>query len=77
MKTKWRNICRCKICGDIIESKTRHMWIQCKCGACFTDGGIDYCRRGWDPKYGGVEDVIENIVCKVGEKYEKEDEIRS
>ena len=53
------------------------MWVQCKCGACFTDGGTDYCRRGWDPKYGGVEDVIENIVCKVGEKYEKEDEIRS
>ena len=75
--SKWRNICRCKICGDIIESKSVHNYVECSCGACFTDGGTDYCRRGWDPKYGGVDDVIENIICKVGEKYEGEDEIRS
>lgn len=72
-KSNWRNICKCKKCGSIIESKSVHDFVSCKCGACFTDGGLDYCRRGWDPQYGGVEDVIENIVCKVGEKYEGEE----
>lgn len=62
MKTIYKNKCRCKICGDVIESKSRHDFVECKCGACFTDGGLDYVRRGWDPKYGDVDDVIENIV---------------
>lgn len=61
-----RNICRCKICGDVIESKTGHDFKWCQCGACFTDGGPGYTRRGWDPKYGGADDVIENLVCEVG-----------
>lgn len=63
---KFRNICRCKICGDVIESKTVHDFKWCRCGACFTDGGLEYNRRGWDPKYGGVDDVIENLICEVG-----------
>lgn len=41
-----RNICQCKLCGDIIESTHRHHFIWCKCGAIFTDGGKDYIRRG-------------------------------
>lgn len=72
MASKWRNICKCKICGDIIESKSVHNYVECSCRACYTDGGLDYCRRGWDPAYGDIKDVIENIVCKVGEKYEGE-----
>ncbi len=42
------NRIRCKICGDIIESRHRHDFVRCKCGACFTDGGHDYIRRGWE-----------------------------
>ena len=55
------NRIKCKICGDIIESKYRHDFVRCSCGACFTDGGHDYLRRGWDPKYGDKSDVIEEM----------------
>jgi len=44
------NKARCKKCGDIIESKSRHDFQQCKCGAIFVDGGKDYCRRGGNPE---------------------------
>lgn len=44
------NKARCKKCGDIIESKFRHDFKQCKCGAIFVDGGKDYCRRGGNPE---------------------------
>lgn len=40
------NKARCKKCGDVIESKFRHDFQSCKCGAIFVDGGRDYCRRG-------------------------------
>jgi hypothetical protein len=40
------NKCQCRLCGDIIESKHVHDFVRCKCGAIFTDGGLDYIRRG-------------------------------
>ena len=40
-----KNAIRCNICGDEIESKHRHDYMQCKCGACAVDGGHDYLRR--------------------------------
>ena len=43
-----RNMARCKRCNTIIESKHVHSFVQCKCGACFVDGGLDYLRRGAD-----------------------------
>ncbi|MFA5132531.1 MAG: NADAR family protein [Candidatus Paceibacterota bacterium] len=49
-----RNIAKCKKCGDVIESKYRHDFVQCKCGAIFVDGGHDYYRRG-----GNLEDFDE------------------
>ena len=44
-----RNSARCRNCGDEIESKHRHDFVVCKCGAIFVDGGKDYIRRGGDP----------------------------
>ena len=44
------NQARCKRCGDLIESKYRHDFVSCKCGAIFVDGGNDYCRRGGNPE---------------------------
>ena len=41
------NKVRCKKCNDIIESKYRHDFKSCKCGAIFVDGGTDYQRFGW------------------------------
>lgn len=42
-----RNAAQCKKCNDIIESKFRHDFRQCKCGNIFVDGGLDYRRCGW------------------------------
>ena len=47
-----RNRCKCKKCGDIIESKSVHDYVRCKCGAISTDGGLDYIHRS------GVENLI-------------------
>lgn len=50
--TEWkRNAFRCKKCGMVVESKSVHDFQECKCGN-FTDGGLDYIRRG-----GKIEDM--------------------
>lgn len=41
-----RNRAKCKLCGDIIESKFRHDFVSCKCGEMFVDGGKTYLRGG-------------------------------
>lgn len=41
-----RNSIRCTLCLDEIESKHRHDWQQCTCGAVFVDGGLEYQRIG-------------------------------
>lgn len=46
-----RNAFRCKKCGMVVESKSVHDFQECKCGN-FTDGGLDYVRRG-----GKIEDM--------------------
>ena len=43
-----RNAIKCLKCGDEIESKHRHDFVSCKCGACFVDGGRDYRRVGYE-----------------------------
>lgn len=42
---------RCIKCNDIIESKSIHNCISCKCGACSIDGGDKYTRIGGDLNY--------------------------
>jgi hypothetical protein len=49
-----RNRIRCRKCGDIIESKTRHDYVTCKCGAVAVDGGSSYLKRT-----GNSEDIEE------------------
>ena len=49
-KEATRNAVKCKLCNTIAESKSRHHFSQCECGAIFTDGGLDPMRRrGGDP----------------------------
>ena len=43
-----RNRIKCAKCEEIIESKFRHDFKYCGCGAVFVDGGTDYCRIGGD-----------------------------
>ena len=78
-KKYFKNKIRCKICGDIVESKFVHSYAPCSCGACFTDGGYQipgdgarYVRRGWDPKYGDIDDVIEDIKEEIKQEEYKE-----
>lgn len=40
-----RNQIKCKKCGEIIESTSRHDFKFCKCGAVAVDGGKDYLQR--------------------------------
>lgn len=42
-----RNAMKCLKCGEVIESKTRHDFVECSCGSIFVDGGHDYLRRGF------------------------------
>ena len=50
MRKITKNAIQCKLCGDIIESKYRHDYVECKCGACAVDGGHDYLRRCFKEK---------------------------
>ena len=54
-----RNAIRCKKCNDIIQSKRRHDFKCCKCGAVAVDGGLDYLRR-----IGNQEDWEELNICE-------------
>lgn len=40
-----KNAIQCKLCGEVIESRHVHDFVQCKCGACAVDGGHEYLRR--------------------------------
>lgn len=48
-----KNAAQCRKCNDIIESKHRHDFVECMCGAIHVDGGLDYLKRG-----GATEDFI-------------------
>lgn len=39
------NKIQCKHCGEIIESKTIHSFVTCKCGAGSVDGGLYHLSR--------------------------------
>lgn len=43
------NTAKCRKCGTVIESRTRHEFVSCPCGAVSIDGGTDYFRRCGDP----------------------------
>lgn len=55
---------RCKKCGDVIESQSRHDLVFCSCGAVYIDGGNDYLRFG-----GNKEDI--QIIQKQLERNDK------
>lgn len=37
---------KCRLCGEIIESKHRHDFVSCSMGHIFVDGGDEYLRCG-------------------------------
>ncbi len=42
------NRAKCAKCGKIIESKSAHDFVRCKCGAIAVDGGPNYRKRMGD-----------------------------
>ena len=50
------NKVHCLKCGDIIESRSRHDFVTCSCGAVSVDGGLDYLRRSFES-----EDCFEDL----------------
>jgi tRNA(Ile2) C34 agmatinyltransferase TiaS len=53
-----RNAVRCLKCNDVIESKHRHDFVRCECGAIAVDGGQAYLKRSGD--LNGYEDLSES-----------------
>jgi hypothetical protein len=41
-----RNMAKCRLCGDVIESRHTHDFVRCKCREIFVDGGLEYLRAG-------------------------------
>ncbi len=41
------NKAKCLKCGDVIESKYTHDYVQCSCGNISVDGGKDYLKRSY------------------------------
>lgn len=44
-----RNAARCLGCETVVESRHRHDFETCMCGALSVDGGLDYNKRVFDP----------------------------
>ena len=61
MKKIIRNMIKCNLCGDIIESIYRYDFVNCKCGCCYVDGGTDYIRRGFT---NSQDDFTEMSICE-------------
>lgn len=40
---------KCKKCGDVIESKSRHDFVWCSCKSTGIDGGKDYVKVSGNP----------------------------
>lgn len=54
-----RNSATCKHCGDEIESKSTHDYVECKCGRIAVDGGRSYLRR-----VGSINDLQETSLVE-------------
>lgn len=65
-----RNAIKCNLCGDVIESKGRHDYVTCSCGAVAVDGGHSYLRRTFT---NSPKDYTELSECVGEEKVRQED----
>lgn len=75
------NKARCKKCGDIIESKSKHDLVTCSCGTISVDGGYDclirYVPNAEDDFFedlseyadSTIADAVRQFVEQSGDKY--------
>ena len=59
MKKIKRNVIKCNLCGDVIESTYIHDFKTCSCGAVSVDGGKHYCKRSFTNSPDDFEDMSE------------------
>lgn len=65
-----RNAVKCLCCGEVLESKHRHDFVQCHCdNMCFVDGGLSYQRAG-AVNLDNMEDLSEYKTYTKEEYYE-------
>jgi len=65
-----KNIAKCLLCGDIIESKYTHDFVTCKCGNLSVDGGNDYWKRS---VVHGLDSYKELGISKIKENEENKE----
>ena len=64
---------KCLLCGDIIESKSVHDLVSCKCESCYIDGGKDYLHFG-GKDFNNIMIIFDDgteILASNQEKYKK------
>jgi hypothetical protein len=50
---------RCSKCGDVIFSRARHDFNSCTCTSLSIDGGLDYTKVAFDPKFiAGIDSLV-------------------
>ena len=49
IKKKFGPRVKCRQCKDVIQSKSVHDFVSCKCRAIYIDGGGEYTRCGGNP----------------------------
>lgn len=64
MKKILTNKAMCRVCSDIIESKHRHDFVFCKCGAIAVDGGKEYLKRMGE--FHHIADMSKYAQCECG-----------
>ena len=70
------NKIRCKNCGDIIESKTVHDFVTCKCGNVSVDGGKEVTKSVKVTKKKFMESLgTEEIHTKLVDRFPEEIEV--
>lgn len=52
-----RNVARCLLCGDTVESLTVHDFRMCSCRSLAVDGGTQYIKRSGNPR--DIEELSE------------------
>ena len=66
------NKIKCKYCGDVIESRSRHDFKFCSCKKVAVDGGKDYLRRLFTVSPADFEDLSEVVETEENPSEEKE-----
>lgn len=60
------NSCKCRSCGEVVYSRSRHDFSQCGCGNVAADGGNEYIRRVGNPT-----DIEERSISMDGDDFKK------